>query len=186
MTYNGRLLKTDKVFNRHFMTRFKVKDKKITHYFFSEDSLELVKVLTEDENGIEEQRLKNSPAIDLVKLYFEKTDKRETDIEILFAENVEVYHPKFGETKGRNEINRFIAWIRGFIETLMYEISDFSYIISEDRVMVEGTESGVLKSVKFFSKTHFCSVFTIKENLISRMYIYVNPDFTGEDAERFG
>lgn len=183
---SSRMLKTDKVFNSHFMTHFIVKNKQITHYFFSEDSLELVKVLTEDERKIGEQKLKDSLAIDLVKLYFEKTDNRETDVNTLFSEDVEIYYPKFGEAKGRSEINRFIAWTRGFIETLTHEISDFFYIISENRVIVEGTESGILKNGKAFSKTRFCSVFTIKNNLISRMYIYVDPDFAGEDAERFG
>lgn len=55
---SSRMLKTNKLFNSHFMTHFRVKDKKITHYFFSEDSLELVKVLTEDECKIGEQKLK--------------------------------------------------------------------------------------------------------------------------------
>lgn len=111
---SSRMLKTNKMFNSHFMTHFTVKDKKITHYFFSEDSLELVKVLTKDENRIGDQKTKDSLAIDLVKLYFEKTDKRETDFDTLFSEDVEIYYPKFGEAKGRNQVNRFIAWIRGF------------------------------------------------------------------------
>jgi hypothetical protein len=56
--------------------------------------------------------------------------------------------------------------------------------------VVEGTSSGKLKNGATWKAGetpagHFVNVFEIKNGKISRMYIYLDPDYAGADKERF-
>lgn len=75
------------------------------------------------------------------------------------------------------------------LKNITHDIDNFNYIVSENFVVVEGTEKGVTQSDKewpdhkiAFGK--FCSIFEFDKDLIKRMHIYVDPDLTSEDIDR--
>ena len=66
---------------------------------------------------------------------------------------------------------------------------NFNIIVSDKYIIVEGQEGGETKegikwpdNKKSFGK--FCNVFEFEGSLIKRVHIYVDPDFTSEDAKR--
>ena len=75
-------------------------------------------------------------------------------------------------------------------EHVDFLLSEFNYIVGENTVAVEGTTYGADKEGAEWNggKTpggRFCSVFEFRESLISRMHIYLDPDYTGRDRPRF-
>lgn len=120
-----------------------------------------------------------------VQMYFKKVDDGQFDKEYfnLYTEDVELYYPKFGFEKGKDGIRNFGKTIGTHLQKLIHDISNFNYIISDNIIVVEGTEKGVTKSGKEWpdykiSYGKFCNVFEFEGELIKRVHIYVDPDFT--------
>ncbi|WP_236688233.1 antibiotic biosynthesis monooxygenase [Empedobacter falsenii] len=75
------------------------------------------------------------------------------------------------------------------LKGLSHDIENFNYIISGNMIVVEGTEKGITINDKPFPDNvtafgKFCNVFEFEGNLIKRVHIYVDPDFTSEDNVR--
>lgn len=126
-----------------------------------------------------------------VKTYFKKVDDGQFDEEYfnLYTDNVELYYPKFGFEKGKEGIRNFGKTIGCHLQDLTHDIDGFNYIISDNTIVVEGTEKGITRSGKKWpdnriSLGKFCNVFEFEGEFIKRVHIYVDPDFTSEDIER--
>ncbi|UWX61194.1 nuclear transport factor 2 family protein [Chryseobacterium oranimense] len=126
-----------------------------------------------------------------IETYFKKIDSGIFDDEYfdLYAEDVEMYYPKFGFEKGKQGIKNFGKVIGKHLEKLTHDIQNFRYIFSDTVIVVEGKEKGVTRSGKEWPDNHisfgkFCNVFEFDGELIKRVHIYVDPDFTSEDTER--
>lgn len=126
-----------------------------------------------------------------VEIYFKKIDAGEFDDEYfnLYTEDVEMYYPKFGFEKGKEGIKNFGKVIGAHLQKLTHDIENFRYIISDPIIVVEGTEKGITSSGKEWpdyktSFGKFCNVFEFEGELIKRVHIYVDPDFTSEDSDR--
>jgi hypothetical protein len=121
--------------------------------------------------------------------YFEKVDASDTSYLDLFTDNVKFFFPKFGTTQGKDSLVTFGKRIGSSLGSIWHDIPGFNFIVSGDTVVVEGTERGTMKDGTVWpdnavSQGRFCSVFEFTGSLISRMYIYVDPDFPSQDAER--
>ncbi|PLZ00721.1 nuclear transport factor 2 family protein [Burkholderia sp. WAC0059] len=128
--------------------------------------------------------------IALVKEYFRKGDTGDTTIINMFADDVELYFPKFGTRSGKAAVGAFVQGLLGQVQSLQHYQEEYTYIPFGDYVVVEGWESGVAKDgtpwpVKGRSDGRFCNVFRFRDDLISHLHIYVDPDFAGRDTERF-
>lgn len=128
--------------------------------------------------------------IALVKEYFRKGDTGDTTIIEMFADDIELYFPKFGTRSGKAAVGAFVQGLLGQVQSLQHYQEEYTYIPSGDFVVVEGWESGVAKDgtawpVKGRSDGRFCNVFRFQGDLISHLHIYVDPDFSGRDTERF-
>jgi len=128
--------------------------------------------------------------IEIAKLYFTKGDAGDLTILDLFSDDVQLYFPKFGTRTGKNEVVAFIQGLMGNLGGLKHDVEQYTYIAVGNTVVVEGTESGVMKNgshwpVEGRSEGRFCNVFDFSNDLISRVHIYVDPDFAGDDNERF-
>jgi len=128
--------------------------------------------------------------IEMAKQYFLKGDAGDQTILNMFTDNVQLYFPKFGTRSGKGEVIAFIRGLLGKLESLKHEVDTYNYIASGNLVVVEGTESGVMKDgttwpVAGGSEGRFCNVFEFDGDLITRVHIYVDPDFAGEDHDRF-
>jgi hypothetical protein len=128
---------------------------------------------------------------EVVLKYFEKIDNGTFDSTYfdLFTEEVELYFPKYGYTKGKEGIKHFGETLGNGLKSLHHDIKNFNIIVSDKYIVVEGQEGGETKeginwpdNKNSFGK--FCNVFEFEGSLIKRVHIYVDPDFTSEDAKR--
>lgn len=128
--------------------------------------------------------------IEIAKLYFIKGDAGDLTILDLFSDDVQLYFPKFGTRTGKNEVVAFIQGLMGNLGDLKHDVEKYTYIAVGNTLVVEGIESGMMKNgspwpVEGRSEGRFCNVFEFSNDLISRVHIYVDPDFAGDDKERF-
>lgn len=168
------MLKTNKVFNSYFMAHFTVSDKQITKYFFAEDSFRLTKALAKEEKEHNSEVIEN---VDIVKKYFREVSARNIDeVNTLFSPDIEVYFPQSGVLKGIDNLLLLNKSLAESIEQIEYDFNYFVYTISDNKIIVEGIESGTFTNNETFTDKRFCSVFEIKNGLIHRMYVYSNLD----------
>ncbi|OOF23730.1 hypothetical protein BZJ17_02810 [Salinivibrio sp. IB574] len=124
-----------------------------------------------------------------VILYFQKIDAGDSSYLDLFSEDVDFYFPKFGQAKGKSALVEFGNRIGSSLSSIWHDIEGFQITTAGNKVIVEGQEGGVMSDGTPWpdnkvSTGRFCSVFEFNEELISRMYVYVDPDFPSRDLER--
>lgn len=127
--------------------------------------------------------------LETIRTYFRRVDARDPALLELFTDDVEFFFPKFGAARGKAAIVEFGARLGRFLDTLEHDIDGLKFIVAGDVIAVEGREWGTMKNgVRWpdenISQGRFCNVFVFEGSLISRTYIYVDPDFTSEDRER--
>jgi ketosteroid isomerase-like protein len=128
--------------------------------------------------------------IALIKEYFRRGDAGDPAILDMFTDDVELRFPKFGQRSGKAAVAAFAQGLLGQLKSLKHYPDDYTYIADGDFVVAEGWETGELKDgspwpVAGRSDGKFCNVFRFRGRLISHLHIYVDPDFTGDDAARF-
>ena len=131
-----------------------------------------------------------SSKTDIGKSYFRRADSGDFPTEY-FTADFEFYVPKFGIGRG---VSAFLEMARGVQETRVHSRHHYDslrFIEAGDILVVEGTTEGLGRDNVAWcgGKTpggRFCSVFEFDErSLIRRMYIYLDPDFTSADKDRF-
>jgi len=142
------------------------------------------------ENTMEQTNLKEQRK-EQVHTYFEKVQTGAFDESYfnLFTDDVELYYPKFGFEKGKEGIRNLGKVIGKHLQRLSFDTAKFNYHMSDKAIIVEGVENGRTQTGEewpdgtiAFGK--FSSVFEFEGNLIKRMHVYVDPDFTSADSER--
>ena len=129
--------------------------------------------------------------IRVIKTYFSKVKTGDPSITALFTDDFEFYFPKFGAARGKQALAVFAERMGRNLAAVGHNIAKFRYIVSKDApvIAVEGTEFGQIRDGRTWpdgivSHGRFCSVFEFDGLLISRMSIYVDPDFGSDDAAR--
>jgi hypothetical protein len=139
----------------------------------------------------DEQR--KSVAIEYLKA-FDNGGKTSTGGSILdlFADDAQVYFPKWGLASGKDEIGRLFGDVGGTIKEIVHHYSHFNWVFSgSDVVVCEGTSHGVHRDglwragVPEWGAGRWCDVFEIRDFLIQRVFIYLDPDYAGQDIERY-
>jgi hypothetical protein len=125
-----------------------------------------------------------------VTQYFVKGDAGDASVFELFTDDIQIYFPKFGIATGKAAFGELATGLLGSLKSIAHYISDFKYIVGSNSVVVEGTTHGADREGAEWSggKTaggRFCSVFEFRGSLIARMHIYLDPDYTGRDENRF-
>jgi ketosteroid isomerase-like protein len=128
--------------------------------------------------------------VSIAKEYFRRADAGRADLLDLMTEDLELYFPKFGVARGRKAFAEMAAGMGGAFEWVEHDFSTYNFISTGSYVIVEGTTRGALKNGKSWKGGEtpggrFCNVFEFKNGLISRVYVYLDPDYTSDDAERF-
>lgn len=126
----------------------------------------------------------------IIREYFRRVDAGTQDVIDLFTEDVRLYFPKYGTGTGKASFSEFGGAVAATLSSISHDVDNFKWIIGDDAIVVEGTTRGVTRSGVAWEggKTpggRFCSTFEFSNNLISRMFIYLDPDFAGADRERF-
>src|SRR5205085_7448325 len=70
--------------------------------------------------------------------YLKRLDRGEAFFD-LFADDAQVYFPKWGLATGRAEIEKLFAEFASILSSIRHDYAYFNYIIQGDHVVVEGT-----------------------------------------------
>ena len=127
--------------------------------------------------------------LEVITAYFRGADNRDPAFLDVFTEDVELFFPKFGLTRGKVAVAEFGARLAAELESLEHDIPGLRTIVAGDTIVVEGTEAGITRSGLRWpdgvvSQGRFCDVFEFEGTLIRSVHIYVDPDFTSADRDR--
>jgi hypothetical protein len=109
----------------------------------------------------------------------------------LFADDAQVYFPKWGLASGKEEIGTLFSDVGGTLKSIQHHYSHFNWIFSGDTVVCEGTSHGEHRDGRWragdpeWAAGRWCDVFEIRDWLIQRCFIYLDPDYAGRDTERY-
>jgi len=110
----------------------------------------------------------------------------------LFAEDAQVYFPKWGLATGKQQIGKLFSDVGSTIKRIEHHYSHLNWIFSgSDLVVCEGTSHGEHRDgpwragVPEWGAGRWCDVFEIRDWLIHRVFIYLDPDYAGKDTERY-
>jgi ketosteroid isomerase-like protein len=127
--------------------------------------------------------------IKVIQDYFKLSDQGRQEILELFHEDAEIYFPKFGLGLGRQSLLEMWKGFEGSVEFIQHDYDTMTFIPSGDYIVVEGTSHGTLSGTTWTGGDtpggRFCNVFRFRGDRISSVHIYLDPDYTGEDAARF-
>jgi ketosteroid isomerase-like protein len=146
--------------------------------------------LSESQNtGEKVSSLHDQNRIKVVQDYFKLSDQGRQEILELFHEDAEIYFPKFGVGLGRQSLLEMWKGFEGSVEFIQHDYDTMTFIPSGDYIVVEGTSHGTLSGKTWTGGQtpggRFCNVFRFRDDRISSVHIYLDPDYTGEDASRF-
>ena len=121
--------------------------------------------------------------------YLKRLDRGEGFFD-LFADDAQVYFPKWGLATGRREFEQLFADLASILKSISHDYAYFNYILQGDHVVVEGTSSGMTADGTEWRAgvTHagrWCDVFEIRDFKIQRVFIYLDPDYAGADTARY-
>lgn len=110
----------------------------------------------------------------------------------LFADDAQVYFPKYGIATGKEQIGQMFGAIGGTLKRILHHYSDFNWILSgTDLLVCEGTSEGEHQDGKWYADIpphgagRWCDVFEIRDWKICRCFIYLDPDYAGKDTGRY-
>ena len=110
----------------------------------------------------------------------------------LFSSDAQVYFPKWGLAKGREQIGKLFSDVGGTIKSIAHHDSEFNWIFSGgDLLVCEGTSHGEHADGPWragnpeWGAGRWCDVFEIRDDLIQRCFIYLDPDYAGKDTARY-
>ena len=122
----------------------------------------------------------------LIEKYFRYVDEGDIRIFDLYTEDVEILFPKFGQHRGIQAMKEFGIRMSKILNWLKHDIDHLIFIDAGNKIVVEGKEWGEMSDGTQFpdykvSEGRFCNIFEFKNNLISSVKIYVDPDFISAD-----
>src|SRR5213076_1773936 len=98
----------------------------------------------------------------------------------LFADDAQVFFPKWGLATGKKQIGQLFTDFGGLIQSILHDYATFNWIMTGTDVFAcEGTRAGVTHGGRW------CDVFEVRDFLIQRCFIYLDPDYAGLDTERY-
>ena len=110
----------------------------------------------------------------------------------LFAEDAQVCFPKWGLANGKEEIGRLFSDVGSTLKSIAHHYSEFNWVFSgSDTVVCEGTSHGEHQDgpwragVPEWAAGRWCDVFEIRDWKIQRCFIYLDPDYAGQDTARY-
>lgn len=130
--------------------------------------------------------------IALSQEYYRRLDGGQNDLLDLFADDFQFFFPKFGIGVGKKKFIECAMGLGKAVPELRHNTDHMLFRASgDDFVTVEGTTAGSDAAGNRWAGGEtpggrFCSVFEFApDGLITRMHIYLDPDYTSQDGDRF-
>jgi hypothetical protein len=91
---------------------------------------------------------------------------------------------------GKNQIGQLFSDFGGGIKHILHDYATFNWIMTgTDVFAVEGTSAGEYKDGPWRAGVshagRWCDVFEVRDFLIQRCFIYLDPDYAGLDTARY-
>ena len=98
--------------------------------------------------------------------------------------------PKWGLANGKKQIGQLFTDFGGGIKSILHDYATFNWIMTgTDVFAVEGTSAGEYKDGPWRAGVshagRWCDVFEVRDFLIQRCFIYLDPDYAGLDTARY-
>ena len=127
--------------------------------------------------------------VEIVRTYFRMIDAGDPGLLDLYTDDVELFFPKFGYGRGRDDMIEFARRLWLDLGSIAHDIEGLDVMVSGDHVIVEGREWGTLADGTPWpdgsvSSGRFCNVFTFRGSAISSVHIYADPDIASAHAEK--
>ena len=110
----------------------------------------------------------------------------------LFAPDAQVYFPKWGIATGREQIGKMFSDLGARLVSITHDYAHFNWVFSgSDTVVVEGVSHGEHVDGKWragdptWGAGYWCDVFEVRDWLITRCFIYLDPDYGSADVQRY-
>ena len=108
----------------------------------------------------------------------------------LFADDAQVFFPKWGLANGKEQIGRMFGDVGATLRGITHDYAHFNWIMTGTDVFAcEGTSFGEHQDGSWRAGvTHagcWCDVFEVSDFLIRRCFIYLDPDYAGRDTDRY-
>jgi len=110
----------------------------------------------------------------------------------LFADDAQVYFPKWGLATGKEQISKLFSDVGATIKHIEHQYAHFNWVFSGGDILVcEGDSHGEHRDgawragVPEWGAGRWCDVFEIRDWKIQRVFIYLDPDYAGRDTERY-
>src|SRR5262249_10892428 len=108
----------------------------------------------------------------------------------LFAEDAQVFFPKWGLATGKTQIAQLFNDFGGRSKNNLHHYATFNLVMKgTDTFAVEGTNAGGHPQGAWPPRpSHaggWCDVFEVRDWLIQRCFIYLDPDYAGLDTVRY-
>jgi ketosteroid isomerase-like protein len=133
--------------------------------------------------------MKDEQQIIIAREYFIRADQGCADLLDLFTKDVEFYFPKFGFGHGPESFFEMVKGFEGILEIIRHDYDTMNFISSTNYIIVEGTSHGKINGKAWEGGVtpggRFCNVFKFRDDKISSLHVYLDPDYTGEDENRF-
>jgi len=110
-----------------------------------------------------------------------------------FAPDAVVYFPKWGIARGKDEIIRMFTDIGTTLKAITHHYDAFNwYMTGTNSFVVEGTSNGEHRDGPWqadnppWGSGRWCDCFEVADDRITRLFIYLDPDYAGNDVARYG
>lgn len=128
--------------------------------------------------------------IALAREYFRLVDAGDPALLDIFTEDAQIYFPKFGLAKGKPKIMELATGLGKEIREANHDTRNYLFLPFGQHLAVEGTTTGVTTGgVRWAAGEspagRFCNIFEFRDEKISRVHVYLDPDYGGQDEGRF-
>lgn len=128
--------------------------------------------------------------IHLAREFFRRADAGSPDLFEILSEDVDIYFPKFGVGRGKDAVAELAGGLGKLMIQAIHDTADYLFIPHGNRLAVEGTTTGTKLNGEPWAAGQtptgrFCDIFEFRDGLISRVYVYLDPDYGGDDEARF-
>ncbi|MFD4785812.1 nuclear transport factor 2 family protein [Streptomyces sp. NPDC058459] len=109
-----------------------------------------------------------------------------------FAEDAHFFFPKWGLAKGKSEVARLFDDLGPTVKSIAHHFWSFNWLTTGTELLaVEGTTQGEHSDGPWhvglpeWGAGRFCGVFEVRDGLIQRAFIYMDPDYASQDTARY-